>query len=212
MPPSPPPAPPLPSQATLGYSDSQSSGNLRKPPGYALRAPACPPEHLQNISPPKHETTTAVGIFRKTSYFFYGTLKETTIISQVLDKEVATTALKPAYIIGYSRELWGPYQALVDGPRDAIVEGLVYEVETEADAKKLAHYETSAYEVIPCRIRLGIALDDQERKTIFGSTFAYAGDAQALREKRWDRKLWLKDMEAQFGHKVVSKMFKEQKN
>lgn len=143
---------------------------------------------------------------------FYGTLKETAILSQVLNKEVVTKALQPAYIIGYSCELWGPYQALVAGPRDAIVEGLAYEVETEADAKKLAHYETSAYEVIPCRIRLGFASDGHESKTSFGSTFAYAGDPQALREKRWDRRLWLKDMKAQFGHKVVLKMFKEQKN
>lgn len=210
MPTSPPPAPPLPAQALLRYNDSQSKGSSSNPPEYALRVPTCPPDHLQKLSPLKHDATSAAGKFHKTSYFFYGTLKETAILSQVLDIEVVTTALQPAYIIGYSCELWGPYKALVDGPRDAIVEGLAYEVETEADAKKLAHYETSAYEVVPCRIRFGFASDDHESKTIFGSTFAYAGDPQALREKRWDRKLWLKGMEAQFGHKVVSKMFREQ--
>ena len=54
--------------------------------------------------------------------------------------------------------------------------------------------------------------DSHESNTKFGSTFAYAGDLPALQEKGWDHKLWLKDIKVQFEYKVVSKMFKEQKN
>ena len=136
--------------------------------------------------------------FRKTYYFFYGTLKDPTRVSHVLDHQVSPTELRPAHVTGYSCEMWGQYKALVDGPQDGIVEGLAYEVKTEADANKLAFYETNTYKVVPCSIYLDSATTTQDSAVIDGATFLYAGDPQALREKRWDRTLWMRDMRNMF--------------
>ena len=129
-------------------------------------------------------------------YFFYGTLKEPKTLSRILDKPVLRSALHAAYVVGYSIEMWGQYKALVTGPQDSIIEGMAYEVQSEEDEEKLAFYETSAYEVAPCNIYLHAEGDRAKSEKICGNTFKYAGDAQALREGRWDRKLWLKNMQA----------------
>lgn len=134
-------------------------------------------------------------IWQKKSYFFYGTLKQPQTLSRILEKPVPQSALHSAYIVGYSIEMWGQYKALVDGPQGNIVEGTAYELQTEEDEERLAFYETSAYEVAPCKIHFPKEGEEVGPKTISGKTFRYAGDAQALREGRWDRKLWLKTMQ-----------------
>ena len=129
-------------------------------------------------------------------YFFYGTLNEPQTLSRILDKPVLQSILHAAYVVGYSVEMWGQYKALVTGSQGNIVEGVAYEVQSEEDEEKLAFYEMSAYEVAPCNIYLRAEGEGVEPEKICGNTFRYAGDAQALREGRWDRKLWLKNMQS----------------
>ena len=133
-------------------------------------------------------------VWEKKFYFFYGTLKEPETLSHILQKPVPHSALRTAYVVGYSTEMWGQYKALVDGPQGNIIEGTAYEVQSEEDEERLAFYETSAYEVAPCKIRFPKEGEEIAPRRISGKTFRYAGDAQALREGRWDRKLWLKTM------------------
>ena len=132
--------------------------------------------------------------FHKTHYFFYGTLRYSDRVSYVLEKDVSQSLLLPAHIVGYTPEPWGQYQALVKGSEDAVVEGVAYEVQTEEDARKLARYETNAYELVPCTIYLESELSPKEPKQISGLTFVYAGDPQALKEDRWDNTLWMKNV------------------
>ena len=151
---------------------------------FAQKMMACPPGYLRTSSPPDHDTIL-MSEFQRTYYFFYGTPKDPARLSHVLDQEVSPTELRPAHIIGYSCEMWGQYQALVDGPQGGVVDGLVYEVKTESDAKRLAFYETNAYKVVPCHIYLDLATSTQGDTPIKGATFLYAGDPRALREKKW---------------------------
>lgn len=98
--------------------------------------------------------------------------------------------------MGYTPEPWGQYQALVKGSEDAVVEGVAYEVQTEEDVRKLTRYETNAYELVPCTIYLHSELSPKESHQISGLTFVYAGDPRALKEQRWDKMLWTKNVES----------------
>ena len=133
--------------------------------------------------------------FRKVYYFFYGTLQDAKTLSHILNKDIEHSSLRPAVIIGYSCERWGIYKALVDGPMDAVVEGVAYQVQCEEDEMRLAAYETDAYETHSCVIDLKSEKEGSARpQTISGKTFRYAGDPDALRQGRFDRKLWVKNM------------------
>jgi Gamma-glutamyl cyclotransferase, AIG2-like len=133
-------------------------------------------------------------VYEPIYYFFYGTLTQPEILSSVLDL-TEPPEFRPARIVGYSLANWGQYRALVDGPQGAIVEGSAYKVRSAEDEYNLAHYETSAYRVAPCCITI---IDGGHPAEVSGNTFKYAGDAQALREGRFDRKLW----ELQMGQRL----------
>jgi hypothetical protein len=125
-------------------------------------------------------------------YFFYGTLMDPRILTEVLGlASKMKPDLRPGYIIGYSCKLWGQYPALVDGPPGNIVEGMVYNVQTVEDGEKLAAYETRNYGVKPCFITY---TDGKEPATAFGNTFTFAGHPRELNEGEFDLKLWLKRM------------------
>jgi len=133
-------------------------------------------------------------VYEPTYYFFYGTLTQPEILSSVLDL-TEPPELRPARIVGYSLANWGQYRALIDGPQGAVVEGSVYKVRSAEDQYNLAQYETRAYRVAPCCITI---IDGGQPAEVNGYTFKYAGDAQALREGRFDRKLW----ELQMGQRL----------
>ncbi|EED18150.1 conserved hypothetical protein [Talaromyces stipitatus ATCC 10500] len=78
---------------------------------------------------------------------------------------------------------WGDYPALIDGKQGEVVTGYACIVQTKEEAQKLSYYETSAYEVVSCRIYFK---DEEVSKELLW----YAGDTQALLEQRFDRKLW----------------------
>lgn len=123
-------------------------------------------------------------------YFFYGTLMDPSFLSEVLNLPQKPT-IRPAELIGYSLKLWGQYPALVNGPTGAVVEGMVCEIETEKHAKRLAQYETSAYDRAPCRIRF---TDGKEPEEVSGTTFVYAGNPMDVSEGRFDLGVWLRRM------------------
>ncbi|KAJ8130171.1 hypothetical protein O1611_g3462 [Lasiodiplodia mahajangana] len=119
-------------------------------------------------------------------YFFYGTLTKPSILRHVLDIE-EQPIFRPAKITGYELSSWGQYLALIDGAKDARVTGCAYQVQTLEHDEKLARYETDAYKVHRCMIEF---TDGNEPVEVYGNTFIYAGDAKALVEGRFDRRLW----------------------
>ncbi|OJJ68066.1 hypothetical protein ASPBRDRAFT_134923 [Aspergillus brasiliensis CBS 101740] len=128
-------------------------------------------------------------------YFFYGTLTSPTQVKRILDLP-EEPPLRKAEVTGYAIAKWGDYPALINGNQEQVVTGSAYLVKSEEEARKLAHYETSAYEVADCLI---FFKDGEEPDEADGKVFVYAGDAQALLEGRFDRKLWGKQMGGRLG-------------
>ncbi|KAM0812047.1 putative gamma-glutamylcyclotransferase [Seiridium cardinale] len=124
--------------------------------------------------------------YRPIFYFFYGTLTRPEVLKQVLGIEEEPT-LRPAKALGYVLSAWGQYPALIDGDTGTEVCGYAYEVQTVDHEYRLAYYETNAYKLRACKIYF---TDGKEPETVTGNTFAYAGDAQALKAGRFDRVLW----------------------
>jgi hypothetical protein len=121
-------------------------------------------------------------------YFFYGTLMKPNILRGVLGLESDPTT-RPATLYGYELANWGQYRTLLDSASDATVVGRAYLVQSVEAAHKLAYYETDAYTLAVCTIRF-----DGEPGAVQARTFKYAGDARALREGRFDRALWERQM------------------
>lgn len=134
---------------------------------------------------------------RRVYYFFYGTLTEPKILSHILDLK-QPPILRTAKLIGYALTHWGQYSALINGKSDEELIGYAYLVESINDELKLARYETNAYEQVSCIIRF---TDDQDPAQESGMTFKYAGDDEALKAGRFDRKLW----ELQMGRRLPKK-------
>ncbi|KAJ5088301.1 hypothetical protein N7456_011917 [Penicillium angulare] len=151
---------------------------------YEVMLRSAPPDYLTNIEenicefPPKYPVY----------YFFYGTLTTPAILKNTIDLP-EEPKMRKAKVIGYALAKWGDYPALIDGDSGQDVHGYAYIVQTKEEAEKLASYETTAYMEAPCLIYFD---DDEEPVEVPGKTFVYAGDAQALLEKRFDRKLWLR--------------------
>lgn len=99
--------------------------------------------------------------------------------------------LRPAKLVGYSLKLWGPYPALIDGPPEAVVQGMVYEVKSEKHGARLADYETNAYAPAACRIHF---TDDEEPIETNGTIFKYAGSPLDVEDGEFDLKVWLRRM------------------
>ena len=87
--------------------------------------------------------------FRKTFYFFYGTLMDPDDLAKILQLPGRPES-SPAKISGYSCKLWGPYPALVDNLPGAIVHGVAYEVQSPVEAERLQAYETENYSSSDC--------------------------------------------------------------
>ena len=107
-----------------------------QPSHFQLKIQSVPKDYL---SRPLEEWEKArPKIWQRKPFFFYGTLKEPQTLSRVLDKPVSPSSLRPAYVEGYSIEMWGQYKALVTGPQGNIIEGMAYDVQSEEDEEKLA--------------------------------------------------------------------------
>ena len=94
--------------------------------------------------------------------------------------------------MGYEKEMWGSYKALVDGALHAVVKGTAYEVRSAKCERRLAAYETGAYKVDKCDVHMRVD-HGSITETIRRRTFKHAGDTQALGEERSDRNLWMRN-------------------
>jgi hypothetical protein len=87
-------------------------------------------------------------------YFFYGTLAQPEVLSQVLGLS-EPPVIKAAEIRGGSIKVWGgKYKALVDGLPSSTVHGHAFEVDSREQEEALRIYETEKYEVVRCRINI----------------------------------------------------------
>jgi gamma-glutamylcyclotransferase (GGCT)/AIG2-like uncharacterized protein YtfP len=126
-------------------------------------------------------------------YFFYGTLMDPQLLSEILSLSEIPT-LHPTKIIGYSLKLWGQYPALVDGETGEAVEGMVYHVDEPKHAERLAEYETNAYWPAPCLINV---MEGEHSAEIRGTTFKYIGNPMDTSDGTFDLNTWLKRMNRQ---------------
>jgi gamma-glutamylcyclotransferase (GGCT)/AIG2-like uncharacterized protein YtfP len=126
--------------------------------------------------------------FSKEIYFFYGSLMDPSTLTKVLDLK-DRPSLHPAWITGYRCMLWGPYPALIDGPQGMDVRGVVYELQSPEEERRLQEYESDNYRVAGCLIKL----DDGSGRRVSGQTFKWDGDPAVLREGHFDMKDWQLD-------------------
>jgi hypothetical protein len=86
---------------------------------------------------------------REAAFFFYGTLMDRDLLSAVLGRRIAPSALLPARVRGYRRTaLRGePYPALSLQP-GASVRGVILRGLNLADRARLSAYEGVGYEVV----------------------------------------------------------------
>jgi gamma-glutamylcyclotransferase (GGCT)/AIG2-like uncharacterized protein YtfP len=122
--------------------------------------------------------------FHKSFYFFYGTLMDRRTLAKVLGVKDSLSTVRACRITGYHCKLWGAYPALLDGPPDAAVHGVAYEVQRESEAAKLKAYEGENYAEAECRIEF------QDGSRVLGTTFKWKGDSSVLREGTFDLKDW----------------------
>ncbi|KAK7965889.1 poly polymerase [Apiospora aurea] len=174
-PPTPPPLPPAPRWRRMNERPSQYLANLEAAGEETIQEILRAPHSLP--PPPQYEPI---------HYFFYGTLKNPRVLVDVLGTGQAPL-LRPAKIIDYTLANWGDYKGLIDGSPGEEVLGLACEITSAEHEHKIAYYETNAYCLAPCLIDFA---DCKEPKQVSGNTFMYAGDAAALQEGRFDRKLW----------------------
>ena len=175
----PPEAPPLPPQKPPREKVTFALKARTGPPGWAYFS--------KNELPSRDLLSPPPG-----TYFLYGTLRDPAMLMGILDLP-GPPVLRPAYVVGYTRRLWGQYPALVDGPPGAIVHGSAFDVPTAVAAEKLAYYETRNYAIDPCLIHV----DDGERSSsdvVDGYTFVFAGRPNDLRDGEFDLDLWLKSV------------------
>ncbi|GFF78032.1 hypothetical protein IFM62136_09716 [Aspergillus lentulus] len=170
-----PPPPPPPSDPHSKISPYVLK--LRSAPPNYYYQPPIKPEHTNPFAAPTGP------------YFFYGTLTDPSMISEILEL-AEEPKLRPAYIVGYECKMWGQYPALVDSP-GSVVEGAAYHVRTTQDAERLTAYETGNYRAEDCLIRY---TDGKEPSEDLGYAFKFDGDPHELSEGKFDLKVWLRQM------------------
>ncbi|KAH7070730.1 hypothetical protein BKA63DRAFT_83623 [Paraphoma chrysanthemicola] len=132
------------------------------------------------------ENTTALGVVKidkpgqdkyPVRYLFYGTLGSPVKLAEVLGQDDdVVPLLRKARVQRGKVKMWrDKYRALVDGDAEDVVEGLVYEVEDEAQEGALRHYEGASYEAVRCEIEV----EDGEVMDVL--TFRFCGEVAELR-------------------------------
>lgn len=178
----PPPAPPPPPSRQHTTSSSKSETET---PSKHLDSPASTP--VGYVKHPIERQLAVEQPYKPIYYFFYGTLTQPKILSHILDLK-EQPILRPAKIIGYALTNCGHYRALLDGKDGQQVTGYACVVQSTEDELKLARYETDAYEAVSCGIWFTDGRDPAREN--HGMTFKYADDDEALKDGRFDRKLW----------------------
>ncbi|KAI0006947.1 hypothetical protein F4779DRAFT_620117 [Xylariaceae sp. FL0662B] len=168
--------------------DGNGKGNFIRPPTFG--ANCCTTTTDDDLRDARKKDVASSTHWKTSSREF--TKPET--LKHVLDID-QEPVLRPAKIVGYALSSWGQYPALIDGDTGTEVSGYAYEVQTPEHENKLAYYETNAYKLHPCQIDFS---DEKEPRELYGKTFMYAGDAEALKNGRFDRRLW----ESQMGFRL----------
>ncbi|KAG9194227.1 hypothetical protein G6011_04262 [Alternaria panax] len=93
-------------------------------------------------------------------YFFYGTLANSSFLSELFGSSGDVPVLTPAVIHGGKLRTWdGKYNALVDGDSPASrVDGFAYKVVSQKQEDALRMYETAKYEVVRVDIELDVSV------------------------------------------------------
>ncbi|KAF2704872.1 hypothetical protein K504DRAFT_461121 [Pleomassaria siparia CBS 279.74] len=113
--------------------------------------------------------------------FFYGSLMDPDVL-QAMTGLPGAPLVKKGTITGFSIRMWGIYPALVPCST-GVVNGIVWEVTSEAHFRRLADYETSAYTWCECNVVL------ENGKSLSNCrTFCWAGDVNSrdLKEGTFD--------------------------
>ncbi|OBT39535.1 hypothetical protein VE00_09623 [Pseudogymnoascus sp. WSF 3629] len=124
--------------------------------------------HLLSSSPSFGRTQNGFPVW----YFFYGTLASVPKLCALLSLSGdEIPILYDASVLGAKMESWGngKYKALVNGPEDSCVQGSAYQVMSEEDEDALRKYETDAYEVVRCLIKV-------DGTAVQGCTFRFIGE------------------------------------
>lgn len=105
-------------------------------------------------------------------YFFYGTLMEPDILGHQIGVALDAIKLQKAVVFGGRLTTWGAYRALIDGEAGDSVKGAALLIQSQAWEDALRAYETSAYEVVRCKIHLdsGVA--------VHGRTFRFVDSSR----------------------------------
>ena len=130
---------------------------------------------------PHHRANSQHQIFEPTQdqypvwYFFYGTLANPCILSELLGLNTEPV-LYPASIKGGKLGTFGggKYKALLDDAgQEERVEGFAFEVLNREVEDALRFYETEWYEVVRCGIEMIVGVERTER---MGCTFRFVGE------------------------------------
>ncbi|KFY70976.1 hypothetical protein V499_08789 [Pseudogymnoascus sp. VKM F-103] len=105
-------------------------------------------------------------------YFFYGTLDSVPKLCSLISfSGDDIPILYDASVMGGRMETWGngKYKALVNGSERSCVKGSAYQVMSEEHEDALRKYETDAYEVVRCLIKI-------DGTAVPGCTFRFIGE------------------------------------
>jgi len=120
--------------------------------------------------------------FRPQYFFFYGSLMDARQLRKILQLQ-ETPVLQSASIVGWDIMLWGQYPALIF-KANTITHGMAYEVQKEEHVEYLMRYETDAYRVKGCKIKLA------DGRELAGKTFIWNAGKELLKEGNFDLKDW----------------------
>ncbi len=88
--------------------------------------------------------------------FVYGTLLDPAVLALVLGRPVERLAVTPAMLSGYRRRrALGAWFPVLEPAAGGSVDGVVIEGLSAQDVARLRYYETDAYELAACTVRVG---------------------------------------------------------
>jgi hypothetical protein len=123
--------------------------------------------------------------FRPQYFIFYGSVMYAWQLRKVLQLQ-ETPVLQSASIVGWDIMMWGQYPALILKVNN-ITHGMAYEVQKEEHVEYLKHYETEAYSVKGCVIKLA------DGRELAGKTFIWNAEKELLKEGNFNLKDWKMD-------------------
>ena len=123
--------------------------------------------------------------FRPQFFFFYGSLMDAGQLRRVLQLQ-ETPVLQSASIVGWDIMLWGQYPALVFKINNT-THGMAYEVQKKEHIEYLTRYETEAYRVKGCMIKLA------DGRELSGKTFIWNAGKELLKEGNFSLRDWQMD-------------------